>query len=1636
MKFPAPQVNQSKIVGADLRVYFMSISGTSPYNIKVGVNDMDNDPEDATDAALWSDTASSNIFDGGTAWEPTAYGNWYTVPLQDSDYYTKNSLHGDWYGVGMMKISGNYNYLYLGSHVYSGYEPELLIKHKVPFGLEVDIANADPVLDTSGMTITPSTVDEGDTVKVSGITYTDLGKCDSHSYRVIKEIEGEDPVVVVDWTAVSGGKLEFEFEATDDDPEDADMDISKDDVTLKIELKDDDYHPPGGDFMIVPPAATSPNTGGNTIPWGPGFGMHRYQQYYGAAILGGEAKEFSGWGFRYYQSSTWSITYYNLKIYLSHKSTTGLSSTFSSNYGTDRTLVLSRSSYTWVKDKTGQDFTMMSFDTPFKYDGTSNMVMEVSYTSGSPNSNYYFNTYSTSDMWRLYATSPTATTGTVGSSYGLVTAFEFDPTPESGIDNATFDITVHNVDPTIDTSGMKILDEEGNEVSGVLEGETCYLSNITIEDPALDVETEIFEYRIDWKNGTKSPWTTFTARTGGETTVVPNNREDSEGNSNNVFPWSPQYGYRRYMQWYDKSQFTGGGAIVGVGFRPDSMALSYSWKVTYNDLKVYMIHTTATSLSTTFANNYGSQRTLVFSGDVSWEKTSSDMEWKTIDFDRKFNYNGGHLIAEFQYDSATYSGNSIIMDFESGMTLMHRMGGSSPTATTGTVWSNSGLVTQFTFAPPGEEYAAIPDIPVLFLDDHPETGTSSDDIPFGIEVRDDDGGYDEADAEFTVENVAPKVLPGTIYIDGVKVGDAGDPIIVPNAATTPSGGGNTIPWGPAYGTRRYMQYYHSSQFGGTPRKFSGIGFRYGYTDTFSITYYNLKIYMSHKSTTGLSSTFANNYGTDRTLVLDRSSYTWTKTSTVQDFTMIDFDTKFNYDGTSHVVIEVVYTSGTPSSYYYFNTYSTSYLARLWASSPTATTGSTSSSYGLVTMFVSAADYDLEMDEGQMITLEDWDIDDPAEEAPTEYIHYEIDWGDGEWSPLFNNTGLEGINMKPSTGDNVIVPNGYGLTNQGNSDNTIPWGPGFGTRRYMQWYDDTHMGGSARKIDSVSFLYRRGTLPTITYNNIKIYMSHLKSESLSTTFANNYGTDRTLVFSKTSWSWSKTSSANAFMKIPFDNSFKYNGKDNVVMEVVYTSGSPSSTYYWNAVSNTNAMRRIWASSPTATTGSTDTSYGYGLITMFGFEPITLPPSPWPWQTYSHRYRDDPAAGDNYTMTIHMYDDDLGHGTYSMVIKVNNIDPVIDPRYVMPAIVGQESGSPSVLLPQVPFDDPATQYDLSDPNEEWTYWWDIDNNGVMNNAPDVIGTVDQSDMTEVLNHSYGKTPAVKTTVNDDYLQRPIALYIFDDDMTHDLSSDPTSATGTITITNVAPQASIEVYIPVELRVRMSGTQENDVTVGIRQKGPRDTIVDSYTIERMPGQPKDNPFADGAPSAPLFVKLDPSRTAELFVTFDATADSNDVHTDSGPNGADPVWVYLDFPEEDDYDPRDDDQSSTGHHWAQEFKFNVQQDGPIATETVDITSEMQNKKAYLVGISYDDASDDAQFNWFGASAPLTHTQITYYNDGADPEIPGSFTDTYPSPWDGTAPVTYKDIHVFLYSTGFTVSLYTVDDDGGVSNTATLVVL
>jgi len=1672
IKFDLPEVSPTKIVGSDIVVRAF-IYGT-PNDIKVGIMDLDVDPETAADSAVWNDIDAESIYDD-TEWVPDEDYEYYLISLKDGDIIEKLKAHDDWYGVGFKKNSGTSRYVRLYSRSYSTvyYRPEIIVDYRVPFQIPVDIENIDPVLDATGMRISPAVVREGDEVSVSGITYSDAGDCDTHRYRAVIDLgTGKLPIIVTDWTKTENGKIDFTFKAPDDDPEDADLDISKDKVKITIELRDDDYTPdrhyskitlelmhyeyyryswykdwgvyqnlkPWDEYSVTwssYPRSYASTTPEDTVK---AHGDHVYKPGYDYHF---DAFDVTTLAKKWLEGT---VENHGVRV---QPVTAGKDPNrfFASDYGTASRRPMLR--FTPVEPGLAE-LILQPGDT-----GKDAMLRDSPYS----NSNYGTYTY-------LTYTYDSSTSSSRYETNGLI---EFDLSsvpPESektGLDSVSFEITINNVDPVFNESSYKIQLPDGTDITTVKEGQEFKISGLTFTDPAIDQKTENFEYRVNFGNGTYTSWSTASVVYPGEDVVVPNIRATSEGSSNNVIPWRPSFGRLRYQQWYSASQLGGNPTMISaVGFRPNGASFNLAWTTTYVNLRVYLSHTTASTLSSTFANNYGTDRTLVYSGTLTWDHPANNWDWLEIPLSTYFNYDGSsNLVFEAAYSSGSETGSSpAVMDADSSSTL-HRAYGYSDTSTSGSVSTGYGLVTKFAFASDMEPFGIIPDIRYSYPDDHPRSGTKSDDMAIVVQLRDDDAGIAETTLGITVENVAPSIERGNILVNGKPMPpnillvqdysgyDSSDLVLaLEDCGQIPviqSSTGLTLSEMNRYDLVIWMMggYYVRYALSTTDRNLITSYINGGGKIILSSTYwYNTytwapAFYAQFGIRSGIYSRYLGSTGT--TVINGTGGLGGSDKYTLRGGHS-EIGSNYNYISMARLAggtpefMDISYTSGSNYVMVHSDNPATGSIAMMMGFD-IAQIDDTDEQRELIAdilyCFGIGDTLTVEINEGDFIELDNWDITDPAEGEPTETMHFQVDWGDGEKGEYANTTKEGGINLPPPMTDVIQVPN---IISPYYGGNTIPWGPSFGTRRYMQFYPNSQLGSTQADIISLSFYYNYLTPWSVSYNNLKIYLSHKSTGGLSSTFANNYGTDRTLVFSKSTYSWSKSTAAAEWKTITLDSTFRYNGRDNIVMEVVYSSGSGGYLYF-NRDFGGNGVYRLWSSSPTATTGS---SSSYGLFTQFGLAPSEPEPKEYTWQAYMHTYRDNPTIGDTYKATINAYDDDLGHGTFTFNVKVNNIIPVIDPKYVMPKVTGTECGAPAILLPQVPFDDPATQYELSYPNEVWTYWWDLDGNGVINNAPDVIGSVPQALMSEKDNRSYGRTPAVSVCVNDDYVNKPIALYIFDDDMRLEPSSRPSSSSGTVSVVNAPPVASIEAYIPMELRIRMSGRMENDLKVEVMQTNPsdpRDVISDEVTVERMPGQPKDNPFADGTPGSPVFVKARPGRKLELRVTFDATQDENDVHYTGKPIGSDPVWLFLDFPAESDYDPRDGDQSVEGHHWSREYKFNAQQDGSVKTETVDISPVLVDKKGYIVGTSSDDSSDDAQFNWLVLSGGMTlpYTRITYYNDGSDPVVNGAFSDTYPSPWDGTAPVTYRDMHEFTYGTSIALALYTIDDDGGRSKTATL---
>lgn len=186
---------------------------------------------------------------------------------------------------------------------------------------------------------------------------------------------------------------------------------------------------------------------------------------------------------------------------------------------------------------------------------------------------------------------------------------------------------------------------------------------------------------------------------------IPNDNENSPGPSNNAFPFnggSPM----RVQQVFAASQFGGqGGAITEIAFRVDESS-GGPFSSGNIDTEVRLCHTSVnpTAMSTTFADNYGGDVTVVYDGFLSLSSSGSGFDI-VIDIDDSFIYDGvSNLLVEYkvfngagttQFDAAgTGLGNG-------GLSTIDRLWAFGAEATTGSSNGDDGYVTRLTIEAAG-----------------------------------------------------------------------------------------------------------------------------------------------------------------------------------------------------------------------------------------------------------------------------------------------------------------------------------------------------------------------------------------------------------------------------------------------------------------------------------------------------------------------------------------------------------------------------------------------------------------------------------------------------------------------------------------------------------------------------------------------------------------------------------------------------------------------------------------------------------------------------------------------------------------------------------------------------------------------
>ena len=104
-------------------------------------------------------------------------------------------------------------------------------------------------------------------------------------------------------------------------------------------------------------------------------------------------------------------------------------------------------------------------------------------------------------------------------------------------------------------------------------------------------------------------------------------------------------------------------------------------------------------------------------------------------------------------------------------------------------------------------------------------------------------------------------------------------------------------------------------------------------------------------------------------------------------------------------------------------------------------------------------------------------------------------------------------------------------------------------------------GDAMNIDSFSWKRSVAGDPQGTFNDMKIYMGLCNSDELELAFNSNYiGGTRVEVMSASPYT-SQTVGPNEWFEFVFDTPYWYNGQDNLLIEIEWSSGV-GSLYSWN------------------------------------------------------------------------------------------------------------------------------------------------------------------------------------------------------------------------------------------------------------------------------------------------------------------------------------------------------------------------------------------------------------------------------------------------------------------------------------------
>ncbi|MBS3789638.1 MAG: DNRLRE domain-containing protein, partial [Candidatus Thermoplasmatota archaeon] len=168
---------------------------------------------------------------------------------------------------------------------------------------------------------------------------------------------------------------------------------------------------------------------------------------------------------------------------------------------------------------------------------------------------------------------------------------------------------------------------------------------------------------------------------------------------------------------------------------------------------------------------------------------------------------------------------------------------------------------------------------------------------------------------------------------------------------------------------------------------------------------------------------------------------------------------------------------------------------------------------------------------------------------------------------------------------------------GTQVNTIPFWPTRDYYKAQMLFNSSELSNRQGIIDILSFYRTTTTTGEATFPDLTFNLAHTTLESLTDTYEDNYYGDLTEVLNVPSFTFE---SGYGWVDIDIDNTFNYNGQDNLLLEIEWNGDADGDNIYLGTISDGSlGERRLYSDVEGSETGDTSATR-YNIRTIFQSE----------------------------------------------------------------------------------------------------------------------------------------------------------------------------------------------------------------------------------------------------------------------------------------------------------------------------------------------------------------------------------------------------------------------------------------------------